>query len=359
MWIALIFTLLLAGPPFCKGIYEPLTRNFKSLELESFSKQKRQNKSNERGDALSAKEGNYEKELSGLPLEEEILFEEKLFPSLLGEKEARFLVKYTINGPREDLQEYLVGLLFQKMLELELGTSSYLFLNSPPSFSTVSIACEANQYVQANDELQTIVEKIKRDGFSVNQFEKAKQLTQAALTQKMTFFNEIIEQISLTPFSSITSTLTIEPVELKKTDRLFKPITTMAEQYDLNVGEVEKRLIYEIITTMANKNPIQLVFDKKNLDKKGKKIRHVPPIPFLYYIFSTPILKKSMREIKKDYFKWNAFIHGLSKKMKQEAKNETLNPYIEPFCQQLDLEMEKVSHYIEKHDWEGLVLSLF
>jgi hypothetical protein len=125
--------------------------------------------------------------------------------------------------------------------------------------------------------------------------------------------------------------------------------------YGLELTEGEKRIIYKLITTMAEKNPLMLGLEKKSLDKKGKKIHHIHPLRFLGYIFSDPHLRNSMREIKKSYFKWNAFINGLSRKMREESSHNNLAPYIDGFSEHLHIDKSRVTHYIQEREWEALV----
>lgn len=126
----------------------------------------------------------------------------------------------------------------------------------------------------------------------------------------------------------------------------------------LPLDDNERKLIASIITTMAEKNILKLGLMRKTLEKKGRKIHHVHPLRFLGYIFSTPHLKISMQRIKKSHFKWDGFIDGLSKKMREEAHSDNLARYVPGFAQYLQINADQVMDYIAKHDWEGLVYFL-
>jgi hypothetical protein len=125
--------------------------------------------------------------------------------------------------------------------------------------------------------------------------------------------------------------------------------------FHLPLDEAEKKIIISLITTMAEKNVIKLGLMRKTLERKGKRIHHVHPLRFLDYIFSTPHLKSSMHKIRRSSFKWDGFIEGLSKKMKDESISDNLIRYVPGFSQSLNVNSEHVMSYIHKQDWEGLV----
>ncbi len=123
----------------------------------------------------------------------------------------------------------------------------------------------------------------------------------------------------------------------------------------LPISEADKRAIYKLITTMAEKNVFQLGFKKKSLEKLGDQIYHVHPMRFFGYIFSEPDLIYGMYEIKKSYFKWDGFIDGMSKKMREESKNNNLVRYVPGFAKTLGADPNHLMGFIRNHDWEGFV----
>ncbi len=128
--------------------------------------------------------------------------------------------------------------------------------------------------------------------------------------------------------------------------------------FQLPLNEKEKKLIYNIISTMAEKNIVQLALEKRALEKKGKRVNHIHPLRFIGYILSTPYLKEGLKTIKKSSFKWDAFIDGFSKRMREEFSNDNLFPHVSGFANQVVTTSEHVRHYIVRKDWEGLVKSL-
>ena len=157
--------------------------------------------------------------------------------------------------------------------------------------------------------------------------------------------------------SIIKRTALAKPEEFQLAKNLIIPITTetTASFYQLPITEKEKRLIYSIITTIAEKNILQLAFIKRSVEKKGRKIEHVHPMRFMGYILSHSELRSCLRTIKKSSFKWDAFISGFSRRMKEELANDNVYIHIPGFCQQIGGNQEVVTQLIHKRDWEGLV----
>ncbi len=128
--------------------------------------------------------------------------------------------------------------------------------------------------------------------------------------------------------------------------------------YQLPLNEKEKRHIWTIITNMAEKNIFQLAFEKGAMEKRGNKINHVHPMRFLGYIFSEPELKSCVKNIKKSSFKWDAFVDGFARRMREENSNNNVLQYVPGFAQQVGSTPDKVKQYVQNKDWEGLIKSL-
>jgi len=123
----------------------------------------------------------------------------------------------------------------------------------------------------------------------------------------------------------------------------------------LPISHSERETISFIITNMAEKNIFELAFDKKKMEEKGKRINHVHPLRFIGHIFSRHDLKKNMKRIKKSSFKWDAFMDGVARRMKEENSKNNLLMYVSGFAKSLGVNPDKVTYYIQKKDWEGLV----
>ena len=125
--------------------------------------------------------------------------------------------------------------------------------------------------------------------------------------------------------------------------------------HQLHLSESDRGNIHSIISTVADKNIVELVFKKRELEKKGKKIDHVHPLRFIGYIIADHHLHKCLREIKNSSFKWDNVIGGFSKKMKEESSRNNIMMYVPGFSGMLDVDPNQVTAFIERHDWAGLV----
>lgn len=128
--------------------------------------------------------------------------------------------------------------------------------------------------------------------------------------------------------------------------------------HQLPLNDKEKRLMKSIFTTMAEKDIIQLALIKRTMTKKGRKVNRVHPMRFAGYLFSNPELKSCMKKIAKSSFKWDAFVDGFSRRMKEENSNNNLHKYVPGFCQEVGANPDEISRYINKRDWEGVVKCL-
>lgn len=153
--------------------------------------------------------------------------------------------------------------------------------------------------------------------------------------------------------------LTILSVNFPNETELEQPgLTPLDFFYQLPLHDNERELIHKIISTMAKDNVIKLGLKRKSMERKGKKIRQVHPLRFLGQVFSDRYLHQCMREIRTSHFKWNGFIDGMRDRIEEESARGNLLPYVPGFSQLLQVDEKKVAHYIERHDWEGLVKHL-
>ncbi|MEN9343987.1 MAG: hypothetical protein RLZZ453_774 [Chlamydiota bacterium] len=154
-----------------------------------------------------------------------------------------------------------------------------------------------------------------------------------------------------------------EPFEaaLRKVNARMEPKFMLAGNnsfYDLPLSQDEKKTITAIITTMAENNIFQLAFHKSSLEKKGKKIDHVHPLRFMGHILSNHTLKNHIRTIKKSSFKWDALIDGFSKKMREQVSKNNVYQHLPGFAEAVGTTPDKLTPYIQRGDFEGIVKSL-
>lgn len=138
--------------------------------------------------------------------------------------------------------------------------------------------------------------------------------------------------------------------------RPVKPVET--DYKDLPCSEQDKANIYEIISTMAEKGKLSLLFQQSYLREVGAQINHVHPLKFLASIIKEPYLKSCMAYIWDDYFKRNGFLDGLSPSLSREAEKGKLDFYLKDFAKDVGMPSEHIKAYFDVHDWENLVLYL-
>jgi hypothetical protein len=128
--------------------------------------------------------------------------------------------------------------------------------------------------------------------------------------------------------------------------------------YQLPLEEKEQKLIQELVKTIAEKNVWGLLFKKRELEKIGKKVNIVHPMRFMGYILSHERLKKCLREIRHSSFKWDHFIDGFADRMKEEGAKNNLIQYVPGMAHLLHVDHNQILDFIHNKDYEGLVKSL-
>ncbi|MBU6384294.1 MAG: hypothetical protein KGQ49_04185 [Verrucomicrobia bacterium] len=127
---------------------------------------------------------------------------------------------------------------------------------------------------------------------------------------------------------------------------------------ELACSEQDRMDIYEIVSTVAEKNKLSLLFQQNYLREKGAQVNHVHPLKFLGVIFSNPHLKTCMFYIWDDYFKRTSFMADLAPALTREADKDKLQPYLQSFCKEVGAASESVKGFFESRDWDGFVLYL-
>ena len=120
----------------------------------------------------------------------------------------------------------------------------------------------------------------------------------------------------------------------------------------------EKRKIAEILTIMADNNVFQLLFQRKHLERLGREIHHVHPMRFMGTVFSDQRLVHCMRCIRRSSFKWEGFMDGFVDRIKQEAREGNVNPYVPGLANALHLNAQAIQAYVDRRDFEGLIVFL-
>ncbi|MCI0381684.1 MAG: hypothetical protein L0207_01335 [Chlamydiae bacterium] len=135
----------------------------------------------------------------------------------------------------------------------------------------------------------------------------------------------------------------------------------LALYYELEVSQEKKKLINQLLNTMAKNNVFKLLFEKKRLKEIGKKILDVHPVRFLSIIFTDNRLIECLVKIRENSFKWEGFtkgdkdIPGLFIRMEREADRDNLTRYIPGFSEEVQVDNQKIISYIQNRKFEGLI----
>jgi hypothetical protein len=122
--------------------------------------------------------------------------------------------------------------------------------------------------------------------------------------------------------------------------------------------EEEKRLVHKLLKAMAEKSIWGLLFKKKEMEKLGKKVNLIHPMRFITHILSDHELRKYLQEVKKSSFKWDHFIDGFAKRMKEETSKNNVYSHIDGMAYLLNVQQDIIMQYIQSKDYEGLVRSI-
>ncbi len=136
------------------------------------------------------------------------------------------------------------------------------------------------------------------------------------------------------------------------------PKPTEVGYAELVCTEQDRASIHEIISTVAEKGKLSLLFQQSALREKGAQINHVHPMKFLGVIFSDPHLKACMFYIWDDYFKRSNFLSDLSAALDREGDRGKLYPYLADFAKEVGVTLEAIKGHFDTRDWAGLVLFL-
>jgi len=124
---------------------------------------------------------------------------------------------------------------------------------------------------------------------------------------------------------------------------------------DLQATDRQIECIETILYSLSEKSTGSLLFDAFRLRSLGKEIEKVPPLEFLYHVMEKPELVTYMKNTRKRYFQWNAFISGFNDKCNKPSVYAGIKESLGPFAESVELEKSELSQFIKKRDWQQLV----
>lgn len=151
----------------------------------------------------------------------------------------------------------------------------------------------------------------------------------------------------------------LEPLEQQQPVVEAPAIQNTIDYYaQLPITQEERKMIAKLVITLAENNVFKLLFEKKKLEKIGKRINHIHPMRFLGTILGDARLAHCLKEIRKSSFKWEGFMGGLVRRMNEELGQDNIKKYIPGFSNYFQANPDQLTRYIDQRDFEGMVISL-
>ena len=160
---------------------------------------------------------------------------------------------------------------------------------------------------------------------------------------------------------------TIEEVQARAEGVSLKPqygddkLVSMSVTRDFyaELSSKEQADIRYIVTTLSDNPTPKLLFYKTALDNAGDRINHVHPLLFLAFIFSDPVLKVKIRNIKSKSWVWKTFMNGLKNSLNEEYHLENLLPdHYDELSKSVGIHMQKLDHSVSQAKWDDMVNAL-
>ncbi len=129
--------------------------------------------------------------------------------------------------------------------------------------------------------------------------------------------------------------------------------------FDLRLTDDDKVIIRKIVTTLAEKNVLQLLLDKDKMEDLGQKIRPVHPMRFIGFVLGDPNLRRCLKTISKSMFKWDGFLEGYEERMREESRNDNLNRYVPGLADYLEVDRGVIQSYIHQGNYEKMIKYFF
>lgn len=164
--------------------------------------------------------------------------------------------------------------------------------------------------------------------------------------------------LALCVLSSFSPKRAVEPAQPIPKDEIAmaqKPVPKGSKRdFEAALSDNEKRDISYIVTTLARKSAVSLLFYKKSLEEAGDRVAHVHPLKFLGFIFTDSDLKKLVKEIKGT--PWNRFSGDMGESLRKAYVRQNLSEeYLHEFTEEIGIDYSLVKPYVDAGDWQGLI----
>lgn len=270
----------------------------------------------------------------------------------------------------------------------EMGISYELDLEQ--GFLPCQFACLFNpEELHKVQELRTLLEA--RDISLLEEFEAVKTVWHSWIldsrSESMAYFEKVLQELSfedlVAAFKRIEAEESSIDFDRERNNASFRPLLASKSTFipvqkgwepapgegiggvpkseeaklffDLPLTDKDKVTTRKLITNMADKNVLQLLMDRKSMERKGDEVRPIHPLKFIGFILADPNLNRCMKSVSKTSFKWSSFVEGFEKRMKEENKAGNLNRYIPGFADYMEVDKGVVQNYINQGNYEGLI----
>lgn len=145
--------------------------------------------------------------------------------------------------------------------------------------------------------------------------------------------------------------------------RTFQPKQKILGEANLKLpscSQEDRVKIGKVISILDDYPVLTIVSHVAELDQLKAEINHVHPLLFLATIFSDPILKKKIKRVFNDFWKYPyqvKFLEGVEKGIKRYTIQQ-LDPYLENWATLLHTKKDVVQPLIAGEKWKMLVLHL-
>ncbi len=112
----------------------------------------------------------------------------------------------------------------------------------------------------------------------------------------------------------------------------------------------DKENISYIVTTLATKSYLSLLFQKGRLERTGEKTAHIHPLRYLGFVFSDPTLRVHIRKI--GGLPWKRFVEGFAESLETESSLANLkDEHIEDFSALTDVDSKLIFPPLREGRW--------
>ena len=148
---------------------------------------------------------------------------------------------------------------------------------------------------------------------------------------------------------------------MEKTDVIHKiDFTPWSDDFEkLPISEQDKQNIAALLTPLSSWSMMKLAFNQSEVEALGDRIRNIPFMRFLAYIFSDPQMKQMMTTIRGRSAIWRRFGSSLQRSLADNYANGQLTAYLEGFSEEVQIPKEELETFVQKQDWSGFLNRLF